>query len=104
MRGDRDRDGRVDPRQLLDRDRVRERVAAASAVLLGDRHPHQPELGELRDELVREAMLPVELLGDGRDLLLREVADRAADELLLLGQVEVHALSFVASSAIRRTP
>ena len=70
----------------------------------GNRHPHQPELGQLGDELVREAVLAVELLRDGRDLLLGEVADRAPDELLLFGEVEVHALSFVASSAIRRTP
>jgi hypothetical protein len=57
-------------RQLLDRDRVRERVGARAAVLLGDRHAHQPELGQLRDELVREAVLAVELGGDRRDLLL----------------------------------
>jgi hypothetical protein len=104
VRRDRDRDGRVDSRQLLDRDRVRDRVAAAAAVLLRNRHPHKTEPRELGDEVVREAVLAIELLGDRRDLLLREVPDRAADELLLFGQVEVHALSLVASSAIRRTP
>ena len=83
VRGDRDRHRRVDPRQLLDRDRVRERVAAAAAVLLGDRDAHQPELGHLGDELVREAVLAVELLGDRRDLLERERAHRVADQLVL---------------------
>ena len=61
-------------------------VAASAAVLLGDRHSHQAELRELGDELVREAVLPVELLGHRRDLLLGEVADRAPDELLLFGE------------------
>ena len=32
--------------------------------------------------------LAVELLGDRRDALLRELANRGADELVLLGQVE----------------
>ena len=104
VRGDGDRDGRVDSRQLLDRDRVGERVGAAAAVLLGDGHAHQPELGELLDELVGEAVLAVELLGDGRDLLLGELPDRAADELVLFGEVEVHAARRSASSTIRRTP
>ena len=90
VRRDRDRDRRVDPRQLLDRDRVRERVGAAAAVLLGDRHPHQPELGQLGDELVREALLAVELLGDRRDPLERELPHRVADQLVLRSEIEVH--------------
>ena len=71
VRSDRDRDGRVDPRQLLDRDRVRERVAARAAVLLRDGKAQKPELRELGDELVGEAVLAVELLGDRRDLVAR---------------------------------
>ena len=104
MRRDRDRDRRVDPRQLLDDDRVRDRVGAGAAVLLGDRHPHQAELGELRDELVGEALLAVELGRDGRDALARELAHGLADELLLLGEVEVQAARRDASSAMSRTP
>ena len=110
MRGDGDRHRRVDPRQLLDRDRVRERVPAAAAVLLGDRDAHQPELGHLGDELVGEAVLAVELLGDRRDLLVGERADGVADQLVLGGEVEVHvplaqgSESRCASSAIVRTP
>ena len=57
----------------------------------GNRHAHQPELGQLRDELVGEAVLAVELLGDRRDALLRELADGRADELVLGREVEVHA-------------
>ena len=103
VRRDGDRDGRVDARQLLDRDRVRDGVGAGAAVLLGDRDAHQPELGELRDELVREALLAVELLGDRRDARLGEVAHRAPEQLLLVGQLVVHA-SARPSSAISRTP
>ena len=62
--GDRDRDRRVDPGELLDGERVGEVVGAAAAVLLGEGDPHQPELAHLRDELVGEGLRPVELLGD----------------------------------------
>ena len=103
MRGDRDRDGGVDARELLDCDRVRDGVAAGAAVLLGHRQAHQPQLAELGDELVREALLTVELLGDGSDLRLRELADRAADQLLLVRELEVQATS-LPSSAMSRTP
>ena len=110
VRRDRDRDRRVDPRQLLDRDRVRHRVAARAAVRLRHGNPHQPEPGQLGDELVREAVLAVELLGDRRDPLDREVAHGLPDQLLLVGEVEVHVeASRVASSrqephAVARSP
>ena len=80
----RDRDRGVDPGQLLDRERVGERVAAAAAVLLRERDPHQAELAHLRDELVGERLGPVELLGDRRDLVAGEVADRVAQQPLLV--------------------
>ena len=60
--GDRDRHRRVDPCQLLDRDRIRQGVAACTAELLGKRDPHQPQLGHLGDELGREAAVAVEFL------------------------------------------
>jgi hypothetical protein len=106
VRCDRDRDRRIDPRQLFDRDRVRDGVCACAAVLLRDGHPHQAELGELGDELVRETVLTIELGRDGRDPRLRELAHGVSDELLLLRQVEVHAAaaSLSASSQISRTP
>src|SRR5207302_1361115 len=104
VRGHRDRDRGVDPGQLLDGDRVRKRVGPRAAVLLGDRHPHQPELGELRHEVVGKAVLAVELRGYRRDLFLRELADGAADELVLGREVEVHAARREASSTISRTP
>ena len=103
MRRKGDRDGGVDARELLDRDRIGHGVAAGAAVLLGDRQAHQPELAELCDELVREAGLAVELLGDGRDLRLRELADGAPDQLLLVAELEIQASS-PPSSAMSRTP
>ena len=90
VRGDRDRHGGVDPRQLLDRDGVGERVAPRATVLLRDGDAHEAELGQLGDDLVREAVLAVELLCDGRDPLLGERADGVAQELVLVREVEVH--------------
>jgi hypothetical protein len=104
VRGHRDRNGRVDPRQLLDRDRVRERVRARASVLLGNGHAHQAELGKLRHQFVRKAVLAVELGGDRGDPLLRELADGRADELVLGREVEVHADRREASSTISLTP
>ena len=86
----RDADGRVDPGQLLDGKRIGERVGAAAAVLLGERDAHQPQLAHLRHQLVWEGLGAVELLGDGADLVAREVAHRVADQALFVGEREVH--------------
>ena len=104
VRGDGDRDGRLDPCELFDGDRVRERVGARAAVLLGDRHPHQPEVCEPVDEVIREPLLAIELLCDGRDLLGCKRTDRLPDELVLVAEVEVQRESACASSTISRTP
>ncbi len=104
MRCKGDRQRRVDPSQLLDHDRVSDRVGTRTAVLLRDRHPHQPEVGKLRDEVVREPLLEVELGCDRSHAFARERAHGLADELLLLGEVEVQAARRDASSAISRTP
>ncbi len=90
--GDGDRDGGVDAGELLDRDRVRDGVAAGAAELLGEGNAHQPELGHLGDELVREARLAVELLGDGRDTLRRERPHRVPDQLVLGREIEIHTI------------
>ena len=106
VRSDGDRDRRVDPRELLDGDRVRERVRPAAAVLLRDRHAHQPELGHLGDEVVREALLAVELLGDRSDPVERELPDGVAEQDVLVVEIEAeaHFASSDASSTISRTP
>ena len=94
VRAQRDGHRRVGPRELLDCDRVGERVGARAAVLLRERDPHQPQLAELGHDLVREALLAVELLGRGGDLLLGEVAYGPADEVVVGGEVEVHGRRF----------
>ena len=104
VRGHRDRDRGVDPGQLLDRERVGERVAAPAAVLLGERDPHQAELAHLRDQLVGERLRAVELLGDGRDLVAGEVADGVAQQPLLVGELEVHAAAQTTRLRRRATP
>ena len=90
VRGDRHADGGVDARQLLDGDRVEQRVATRTADFLGERDAHQPERGHLLDDLVREAVLAVDLLGDRADPRLREVAHHGAEILVLNGQIEIH--------------
>ena len=97
MRCDGDRDGGVDAGQLLDGDRVRERVAVRTSVLLGDRKAHEAELGELGDEVVGKATTLVQLRRDGLDALPGERADGIADELLLGSEVEVHGARMVAA-------
>src|SRR4030095_11517565 len=105
VRRERDRHRRVDARQLLDGDRVGERVGPGAAVLLRERHSHEPELGELRDQLVGEAVVAVERGGDRSYPLRRELADGRADELVLGREVEVHSAERrEASSTINRTP
>ena len=69
---------------------VGEGVGTAAAVLLREGDPHQSQAAELRDDLVRERLGPVELLGDRRHFLAREVAHRVAQQPLLVGQAEVH--------------
>ena len=51
----------------------------------------QPQLAELADDLVGEALLAVELLRDGRDLVAGEVPDQLLDRPVVVGQQEVHA-------------
>ena len=84
VRGERDADRGVDPRQLLDAERVGEGVAAAAAVLLREGNAHEAELAELGDDLVGEGLGPVELLGDRGDLVAGEIADRVAQQPLLV--------------------
>ncbi len=85
-----DRDRGVHARELLHRERVGERVAAAAAVLLGEGDAHQAQRAELGDDLIGEGLRAVELLGDRRDLALGELAHGAADQLVVGGEVEVH--------------
>ena len=64
-------------------------VRVRAAELLGDHRTHQAELGQLRDQLERVAALALVALDVRQDLLLRELAHRAAHLALLVAQVEV---------------
>ena len=80
----------VRARELLEHEDVREEVGARAAVLLGDAHAHEPELGELRDQLVGEAVLAVPVGRVRHDLRLGELAGQRLDRALVGGQLEVH--------------
>ena len=90
VHGDRDPHARVRPRELLEHEDVREEVRARAAVLLRNADAHQPELCELREELVREPVLPVPGGGVRRDLRVRELAGEPLDLALVGGELEVH--------------
>ena len=79
-----------DPADLLDRDRIGERVEAGAALVLGNGDPEPAHLAEVADDLDREAPLALVLLDDRRHLLKHVVADRVAEERVLRGEVEVH--------------
>ena len=78
---------------LLDRDRVGQGVEAGAALVLGDRDAEPAELADPADDLGREAALALVLVDDRRDLGDHEVADRVAQQVVLGGEVEVHAPS-----------
>ena len=88
--GDRDADTRVAARQLLDHEHVGEEVRSGAAVLLRHADAHQPELGELAEDVAREVVLAVPLGRVRLDLGADEVARERLDLLLLGGELEVH--------------
>ena len=90
VRGHRQRDGRIDARELLDADAVVDRRHAGAAVLLRELDAEQPERSQLRPQLGREVLRLVPFADVRPDLGLRELADAAAEQDLLLGRTEVH--------------
>ena len=106
MRGHGDREGAVDPRQLLDRDRIGDRVEPRSARALGQGDAEQPQLRRRLHQLGRKPALAVELLCDRRQSPLCERAHRLAELRVLVGQVvaQRHWQSASASSTSSRTP
>ena len=61
-----------------------------AAVLLGKLDAHQSERGQLRNQLGRKVLRLVPLPDVRADFGLGELAHRAPQQLLLLGQPEVH--------------
>ena len=98
----------LSPEHELIRDTVREFALAKVAPVAEELDREHRFPYELVAEMAELGLMGIpieeEYGGGGGDTLLGELADRAPDELLLLRQVEVHAASRVASSAISRTP
>ena len=66
-----------------------------AAVLLRDARAHQPELGELREDVAREAVLAIPLGRVRLDLRAREVAGERLHLFLLRRRLEVHAQDYI---------
>ncbi len=81
---------RVRPGELLEHEDVGEEVGARAAVLLGNAHTHQPELGELRVELVGKTVLAVPRGRVRDDLGLGQLPRETLDLPLIRGELEVH--------------
>ncbi len=90
VRRHRQRDRRIDARELFDADAVVDGRHPGAAVLLGELDAHQAERGELRQQIHRKLLRLVPLHHVRPHLGFRELAHRAAQELLLLGEAKVH--------------
>ena len=82
--------GRARPRHFLKRDYVAHVVRPGATHFLGVGHAHQVQGRHLRDNLVGKAVITVDLGRDRRQLGLGELPYRLPDQLLLIGQLEVH--------------
>ena len=78
------------PADLLDGDRVGERVEPGASLVLGDRDAEPAHLAEPLHDLAREPSLPLVSLDLRRDLGRHELPDGVAQERVLRGQIEVH--------------
>src|SRR5437773_10184047 len=87
---DGDADARVGARKLFEDEDVGKEVRAGAAVLFGDAGAHQPELGEVAEELARESVLTVPPRRVRLDLLRAEVARERLDLALLGSEVKIH--------------
>ena len=72
--------------ELLDREAQREQVRAEAAVRLGERDAEDVVLGEQAADVVGPLGGAVDLRRPGGDALVGELADRVAEEHLLLGE------------------
>src|SRR5207248_10198486 len=77
------------PREIPENENVRQEVGPATAVFLRDADAHQPQLGELAEELPRETVVAIPLGGVRIDLLGAELARERLDLALLRVQLEV---------------
>src|SRR5205085_5085695 len=95
----RDRDGGVDARELLDREAERLEVGSLAAVFLRERDAEQAHLAHASHDIERELLALVVLGGVGGHDLEGELPDGGAELLLLRRQVELHAAFFIDSGS-----
>jgi hypothetical protein len=90
VRGDRQRDRGAHARELFDADAVVHGGHPRPAVLLAELDPHQPERGELGQQLHREMLRLVPFHDVRPHLRLGELAHGLPQDALLFGRTEVH--------------
>ena len=73
VHGDRHPDSRIGARELLEHEHVRQEVGTRATVGLRNADPHEPEVRELRVQLVGEAVLTIPRGRVGHDLRLGEL-------------------------------
>ena len=95
MNRHRDADACVGTRELLEDEDVRNEVGAGATVLLRHARAHEAELGELSEEIAREAVLSVPLGRVRLDLRTREVARKSLHLFLLRRRLEVHEQDYI---------
>ena len=80
-------DRRIDGRDLLERDEIRQRVEPETVVLLGNHHPEEAELAELADERRLEVRVAIPLRRvNGAISLGGKLARDRLDRALLFGE------------------
>ncbi len=81
------RGGAVAGRDLLHRERIADMVGAGAAIFRRHQHAHEPELPQFGQRLLREARRTVPFGGMRRELLLRELPRRIAQQDLLFREL-----------------
>jgi hypothetical protein len=99
-----ERDAAAGFRQLFDHQRHLEDAAAEAFVRRGHEDPEQIGLAEDLHDLPWELAGLVELRGDRRDLLLRDLRGQVLDHLLVVGQEVIHGTLLVARWRQERLP
>ena len=106
VRRDDDPERAPDPADLLDGDRVRERIHPGAAPALRDVDPEPAQLADPAHDLGREAPRALVLVDDRRDLLGHERADGVPQQDVVGREIEVHGRMLprpTDGSAARRT-
>src|SRR5262249_32425578 len=83
-------DRRVDLAELLDDERVGERVETAAPVAVAPAGSEVARVGEFRNERAVDLLGAVPVARVRRELALRELSRRGLDQLLFIAELEIH--------------